>query len=61
MILPFFQRFLTNESGNDLDIDLGKISQWVYQWKIQFNPDPNKQANEVIFTRKSNSSNLTYP
>ena len=61
MILPFFQRFLTNESGNDLDIVLGKISQWVYQWKIQFNPDPNKQANEVIFTRKSNSSNLTYP
>ena len=60
MILPFFQRFLTNKSGNDLDIDLGKISQWVYQWKIQFNPDPNKQANEVIFTRKSNSSNLTY-
>ena len=28
---------------------------------MQFNPDPNKQANEVIFSWKSNSSNLTYP
>ena len=28
---------------------------------MQFNPDPNKQANEVIFLWKSNSSNLTYP
>ena len=27
---------------------------------MQFNPDPNKQAGEVIFSRKSNSSNLTY-
>ena len=50
-----------NESANDLNIDLEKISQWAYQWKMQFNPDPNKQANEVIFSRKSNSSKLTYP
>ena len=27
---------------------------------MQFNPGPKKQANEVIFSRKSNSSNLTY-
>ena len=27
---------------------------------MQFNPDTNKQANEVIFSRKSNSGNLTY-
>ena len=25
---------------------------------MQFNPDPNKQANEVIFTRKSDSTNV---
>ena len=24
----------------------------VQQWKMQFNPDPNKQANEIIFPRK---------
>ena len=40
-----------NESANDLNFDLEKISQWAYQWKMQFNPDPNKQANEVIFSR----------
>ena len=27
---------------------------------MQFNPDPNKQANEVIFSRKMNN-NLSYP
>ena len=50
-----------DESANDLNFDLEKIGQWAYQWKIQFNPDPNEQANEVIFSQKSNSSNLTYP
>ena len=49
-----------NESANDLNFGLEKISQWAYQWKTQINPDPNKQVNEVIFSRKSNSSNLTY-
>ena len=29
------------------------MNQWDYQWKMQFNPDPNKQANEVIFSWKS--------
>ena len=27
---------------------------------MQFNPDPNKQANEVIFSRKPSSNNLSY-
>ena len=38
-----------NKSVTELNTDLEKISQWAYQWKMQFNPDPNKQANEVIF------------
>ena len=29
-----------------------KISNWAFQWKMRFNPDPNKQAQEVIFSRK---------
>ena len=33
----------------------------VYHWKTQFNPDPNKQAKEVIFSRKSDSANIFYP
>ena len=38
-----------NKSVTELNTDLEKISQWAYQWKMQFNPDPNKQANEIIF------------
>ena len=49
-----------NESAKTLNIDLEKINQWAFQWKMQFNPDPNKEANEVIFSRKMNN-NLSYP
>ena len=28
---------------------------------MQFNPDPKKHANEVIFSRKPSSNNLSYP
>ena len=31
-----------------------KISNWAFQWKIRFNPDPKKQTQEVIFSRKIN-------
>ena len=57
----FAKVFNINKSANDLNTDLENVSQWAYQWKMQFNPDPNKQANEVIFSWKSNASNLTYP
>ena len=50
-----------NESVIELNADLEKINQWAYQWKMQFNPDPNKQANEVIFSQKSISHNLSNP
>ena len=33
-------------SGNDLNHDLEKISEWAFQWKINFNPDPTKQVQE---------------
>ena len=32
--------------------DLSKISNWTFQWKMSFNPDPSKQTQEVIFSRK---------
>ena len=38
-----------------LNSDLKSIKNWAYQWKMQFYPDPKKQANEVIFSRKSNT------
>ena len=29
------------------------IHNWAFQWKLNFNPDPTKQAQEVIFSRKT--------
>ena len=34
-----------------------KISNWAFPWKMIFNPDPNKQAQKVIFSRKINKIN----
>ena len=42
----------TNLSTSTLNNDLLKINNWAYQWKTSFNPDPSKQAQEVIFSCK---------
>ena len=39
-----------NSSQIDLNEDLDKINKWAYQWKMSFNPDPSKKAQEVIFS-----------
>ena len=39
-------------SAKILNDDLSKISEWAYRWKMLFNPDITKQAQEVIFSRK---------
>ena len=44
----------TRNSQNTLNSDLEIIKNWVYQWKMQLNPDPKKQTNEIIFSLKSN-------
>ena len=49
------------KSASKLNAGLEKISYWNFRWKMQFNPDPNKETNEVIFSRKSSSNNLSYP
>ena len=37
----------------ELNHDLELINMWAYQWKMAFNPEPNKQAVEgFIFTKK---------
>ena len=46
-------------SAQNLNEDLNKINHWVFQWKMSFNPDPSKQAQEVIFFRKFQKS--VYP
>ena len=42
----------TDISAKELNFDLEKNSKWAFQWKMQFNPDPNKQANEAVFSTK---------
>ena len=31
------------------------LHEWAFQWKMQLNPDHNKQVNEVYFSRKPNT------
>ena len=41
----------------DLNNNLKKIGEWAFQWKMNFNPDPTKQAQEMIFSRKVQMTN----
>ena len=42
----------SNTAANDMNHDLELISQWAYDWKMSFNPDPQKQAVELVFSKK---------
>ena len=42
-----------NTSATELNSDLKKINNWVFQWKMTCNPHHSKQAHEIIFSRKS--------
>ena len=57
---PFSKVKDVNKPVNEFNCDLEKVSNWAYQWKIQFNPDPNKQADKVNFSRKSNLNSFPY-
>ena len=43
----------SNTSDLDLNGDLAEINRWAFQWKMSFNADPKKQAQEIIFSQKS--------
>ena len=43
----------TQRAANDLHKDLEIINNWDFQWKMSFNRDPTKQAQEVIFSPKA--------
>ena len=50
-----------HSSASDLNKDLKTINEWPFQWKMSFNPDPNKQPHELFFTWKSkNIRHLDY-
>ena len=46
----------SNITAKELNKDLQKISEWAYKWNMSFNPDLNKQAQEVVFSRKLNKA-----
>ena len=48
--------FVKDLSGKNLNDDLNRTNNWAFQWKMSFNPDPNKQAQEVLFSRKIQKS-----
>ena len=43
-----------NTPAIEINDNLKKIEAWAHQWKMSFNPDLLKQAQEVIFSRKRN-------
>ena len=48
-------------SQGELNKDFQAISNWVFQRKMQFNPDPNKQTQEVYFSKKTNNKVSSHP
>ena len=38
-----------DSSATELNNNVAKISHWMHRWKIRFNTDPSKQAQEAIF------------
>ena len=42
-----------NTTANELNNYLVKINRLAYQWKMSFNLDPSKQAQEVTFSTKT--------
>ena len=46
MIPPFFTKFYKQVSR-------ATLNNWAFQWKMQFNPDRNKQAQELYFSKKA--------
>ena len=35
-----------------LNNDFVKIRNWAFNWKMLFSPNPNKQAKEIVFSKK---------
>ena len=49
----------SHTSAATLSQDLNAITNWDFQWKMIFDPDLSKQAQEVMFSRKI--KNLLHP
>ena len=43
-------------SAKQLNDDLNKISEGAFQWKMAFSPDLSKQAQEIVFSPKTQNN-----
>ena len=48
----FYKVFDKHVSRATLNKDLELINNWAFQWRMQLNPDRNKQAQQLVFSRK---------
>ena len=54
-----FSHVLNKDTSQDeLNCDLRKVSDWGFHWKMKFNLDPNKQVQELIFSKKAENNNF---
>ena len=44
---------MPERTANNINSNLKEIKKSVFQWKLSFNSDPRKQAQEVMFSRKT--------
>ena len=42
----------SDTAANDMNHDLDSISQWAHTWRMSFNPNPQKQAVDLTFSKK---------
>ena len=47
----------SNTAANDMNHDLELISKWAHDWRMSFNPDPQKQAVQLIFSKRKAEAN----
>ena len=52
----FTMVFNENISAQNLNSNLRKIQEWAFQWKMEFNSDPLKQAVQIIFSIKKSQT-----
>ena len=45
--------FFSYSSVNAINKLFTKIRDWTFEWKMSFNPDPSKQVQELIPSRKT--------
>ena len=45
-----------NVAAEDMNHDLELISRWAHEWRMSFNPDPQKQAVELLLSKKDMKS-----